>query len=81
MFLLRLARLTAFNDPTELFTFQYVSIKTKSIIVPFISVEEFTFQYVSIKTMLEQVPNTLDKHLHSNMFLLRLSKNLTRRSR
>ena len=51
------------------FTFQYVSILIDSNLSSTDQAALFTFQYVSILMMKEQVAQTKQMDLHSNMFL------------
>ncbi len=59
-----------FRVAGKLFTFQYVSINTKSMYSPFQFGKTFTFQYVSINTKRLQHLPWCHITLHSNMFLL-----------
>ena len=58
------------------FTFQYVSINTENDLVFLKNSFAFTFQYVSINTIWNEWFRDENLHLHSNMFLLILSKSL-----
>ena len=72
MYLLKLPPRIRYLHYTFIFTFHYVSIKTKfndiNIIVAFV----FTFHYVSIKTMKILFFTLYLLHLHSTMYLLKL---------
>ena len=58
---------------TEVFTFHYVSIKTKRKASYRSHMVLFTFHYVSIKTILPTSYKLSKAYLHSTMYLLKLS--------
>ena len=55
----------------NIFTFHYVSIKTKPV-EEFFNIDfEFTFHYVSIKTITARMMQIVEINLHSTMYLLK----------
>ena len=72
MYLLNLDGIALTNATTILFTFHYVSIKSKISHLSKITFTKFTFHYVSIKST-ASLPYSPDKvYLHSTMYLLNL---------
>ena len=77
MFLLRPLVTVAFAELVAVFTFQYVSIKTRSRRYNRDLCPKFTFQYVSIKTRCQKARQSSDQSgvfcLPNNILLLKLS--------